>query len=457
MDRNTASTARWRRCFVCALALVGSRPAWAQWSFEEFKLLPADVGFLDTFGHAVAVGSGYIAVSAVFDDDCGENCGAVYLFDEESGQLMSKLHPLASEGVLAFGRSVSIGGGMMAVGADDRAFVTELGSGGYLTELIALDTSPGDQFGYAIALESDRIAVGASRHDAVAQDAGAVFLFDVVSGVQLREFMPPYTNILQKFGGAVGLSDDSVAIGSTGGDNPVQNGGAAYVYDAATGQMMAQLIPDDLAYGDEFGFAIAIADGIVAVGAPGDDNANGSNAGAVYVFDAATGSQIRKIIAADPEPFSGRMGHSVSLSDGLVAAGMTRGYVGGVIAGAVYLFDIDSGDQIARFGASDGTSDDKLGSSVGLYFGRIVAGAPSDRKQGQQSGSAYMFSAQCPADWNRDGQFYTNDFVAYLNDYNAMAGGGAPTYGNADLAPPVGTLNTADFIAYLNLYAAGCP
>lgn len=63
----------------------------------------------------------------------------------------------------------------------------------------------------------------------------------------------------------------------------------------------------------------------------------------------------------------------------------------------------------------------------------------------------------CIADWNSDSVFNTADFVAYLNDYNAVDGGGTFTFGDPDIADPVGVLNTADFVEFLNLYTDGCP
>ncbi len=65
--------------------------------------------------------------------------------------------------------------------------------------------------------------------------------------------------------------------------------------------------------------------------------------------------------------------------------------------------------------------------------------------------------AACIADWNGDGNVLTSDFVAYLNDYNAVRTGGTPVYGDPDIAAPDGTLNTADFLAFLNAYTSGCP
>ena len=64
--------------------------------------------------------------------------------------------------------------------------------------------------------------------------------------------------------------------------------------------------------------------------------------------------------------------------------------------------------------------------------------------------------APCLADWNGDMQVNTGDFIAFLNDYNAVRGGGTPTFGDPDLAAPFGVLNTSDFLAFLNLFNLGC-
>ncbi len=57
-----------------------------------------------------------------------------------------------------------------------------------------------------------------------------------------------------------------------------------------------------------------------------------------------------------------------------------------------------------------------------------------------------------PADWNCSGDILTNDFIAFLNDYNAVVGGGSPSFGDPDIAAPIGVVNTADVLSYLNAF-----
>lgn len=62
-------------------------------------------------------------------------------------------------------------------------------------------------------------------------------------------------------------------------------GGLAPGWGAATGvERSQQLLAADGQAGDEFGFRVA-TDGWIVGGAPFNDNENGEDAGAAYVFD----------------------------------------------------------------------------------------------------------------------------------------------------------------------------
>ncbi|QKK06950.1 MAG: hypothetical protein HND58_01430 [Planctomycetota bacterium] len=62
----------------------------------------------------------------------------------------------------------------------------------------------------------------------------------------------------------------------------------------------------------------------------------------------------------------------------------------------------------------------------------------------------------CQADWNGDGSVNTQDFLAYLNDWNVQrvmdcSGGVCSADLNGD-----GTVNTQDFLLFLNFWTSGC-
>ncbi len=89
--------------------------------------------------------------------------------------------------------------------------------------------------------------------------------------------------------------------------------------------------------------------------------------------------------------------------------------------------------------------------------GGTWAGPGTNCDDDDGNGTADACEDDCLADWNGDGSVLTSDFIAYLNDYNTVLGGGTPVYGDPDLTAPIGVVNTSDFLAYLNAYVTGCP
>ena len=117
------------------------------------------------------------------------------------------------------------------------------------------------------------------------------------------------------------------------------NSGAVYVFKdtSAAGDWSsyseAKLKAGDASGGAQFGErGLSISDGIVAVGALGDDNAYGTNAGAVYLFQDTSGvgdwttHNETKIIASDVLPFN-HFGHSVDVEGDTVIAGSNSDHV----------------------------------------------------------------------------------------------------------------------------------
>jgi hypothetical protein len=87
------------------------------------------------------------------------------------------------------------------------------------------------------------------------------------------------------FGSAVAADADLTVVGAPDVDlGGFVNTGRAYVFNSATGTLVATLEnPTPAAY-DSFGCSVAVSGSTVVVGADGDDT-GASNAGAAYVFD----------------------------------------------------------------------------------------------------------------------------------------------------------------------------
>ena len=120
-----------------------------------------------------------------------------------------------------------------------------------------------------------------------------------------------------EFGNAIALDNGIVAIGARHDNDNGTNSGSAYLFDAYTGQEIVKLVPNDGAAGDEFGFSIAIAGGIVAVGTPGKGD-NGAGSGAAYLFSATTGDQLAKLLPADGAD-GDKFGNAIAIDAGVVA------------------------------------------------------------------------------------------------------------------------------------------
>ncbi|MGB0686331.1 MAG: hypothetical protein ACPGQD_09190, partial [Planctomycetota bacterium] len=134
----------------------------------------------------------------------------------------------------------------------------------------------------------------------------------------------------------------------------------------------AKFLPADGHAGQEFGRSTALHGGLLAVGSPRDDD-RGTDSGSAYLFDAATGAQLAKLIALDGAS-GDRFGSSIALGGGLAVVGAPRDGDRGVDSGSVYVFDAQSGAQLAKLVAPDGADGDQFGCAVAVGSGRIVVG-----------------------------------------------------------------------------------
>ena len=382
------------------LALVA--PANGQVINEDVKLLPIDGSGNDRFGSSISISDGVVAVGAQSDNDNGSNSGSAYLFDASTGVQIAKLLPSDGAGGDQFGWSIAIADGVVAVGSqsdDDNgsnsgsAYLFDAVTGVQIFKLLPSDGAAGDQFGWSIAIGDGVVAVGAQSDDDNGSNSGSAYLFDAVTGVQIFKLLPSDGAAGDQFGWSIAIGDGVVAVGAQSDDDNGSNSGSVYLFDAATGVQIDKLLPNDGAAGDVFGYSIAIDNGVVAVGAYLDDD-NGGSSGSAYLFNAATGVQIAKLLPSDG--FSGgNFGFSIAIADGVVAVGMRLGDDNGSNSGSAYLFDASTGGQFAKLIADDGAAHDHFGYSIAISNGVVAVGSrlDDDKDNGGDSGSAYLFDA----------------------------------------------------------------
>ena len=423
---------------TCSLRLligfcVALAPLWGDTIYEQGQLSSTDGASGDRFGHAISIENGVAAIGAPFDDDNGINSGAAFLFDVSTGEQIFKLLPSDGEAGAEFGFSIALSNGIVAVGAraDNEhgtnagaSYLFDASSGDQLFKLTPDDAEAGDEFGNSIAIDDDIIAVGAWRADEFGDGSGAAYLFDASTGNQLDKLLPPTGNNYQTFGVSIAIDDGLVAIGArTFFDlNEGYTFAKVHLFDVSTGSQLFELQPDILNYsgdlGGDFADAVDIDNGLVAVGSP-SRSVVWDFSGAAYIFDASTGAQ-RHFIYPDEVDDRDHFGISVSMDNGVVVIGSQEDDDNGFDSGSAYIYNALTGEEMHQLLASDGADFDLFGASVAISGDVTVVGAKGYTES--HTGSAYAYSGMTTGIEEMDSNLSKN-FVLnrnYPNPFNPV-------------------------------------
>jgi hypothetical protein len=273
--------------------------------------------------------------------------------------------------------------------------------------------APGSLFGWSVAIDGDTIVVGA-RTDDLGQnvDQGSAYVFVKGEGgwmntVESARLVASDGAANDQFGVSVGVSGDTVVVGSWFDDNIGLGGkGSAYVFTRPDGgwsgtlHQTARLTASDRQHGDTFGASVAIDGDTIVAGAPFDDFGDlWSAQGSVYVFVRPGGSWINmtegaKLSASDKGTYD-RLGNAVAISGDTVVAGAYLDTVGAnTYQGSAYVF-VRGGpgwfghqNETAKLTASNGVAGDTFGYSVAVDGDTVVAGAIM---RNGAKGAAYVF------------------------------------------------------------------
>ena len=149
---------------------------------------------------------------------------------------------------------------------------------------------------------------------------------------------------------------------------------------------------------------MAISGDVVLVSASGDD-AGGLASGAAYLFEKPVSgwvstTETAKLTASDAAEFDG-FGSSVSISGPAVVVGARQDADNGQFSGSAYLFlKPESGwatmTETAKITASDGAEQDYFAWSTAIDGSIVVVGSSADDDDGENSGSAYVYSHFTP-------------------------------------------------------------
>lgn len=255
--------------------------------------------------------------------------GRVYVYEQQGGSWgpPTMLKAQNPSGFDTFGSGMAIDGDRMVIGASMTVQDVICGPGKSLffehdgTDWVQVAKfDPHGQigsmggYGFNVDLEGDTAVLGAHFDDEADKMAGAVYVYqrDPVLGwseeVKLFADTPTMNEF---FGNAVALDGDTLYVGAPGLDT-----GAIYVLERQPSgwQTVDVLTPSSGRIGDAFGSSIALGDGYLVAGAPGTDVPGKSGVGGFVAFQRQAGAwvEIGGAVASDAGT-SARYGLQVSL------------------------------------------------------------------------------------------------------------------------------------------------
>ena len=388
---------------VGAFGLVVGLAAWPADAEAAFSLSQTfndpTVTEFDLFGTSVAIDGSNVLVGAPSDDTNGFNVGQAHLFDASTGSLLRTFDDPTVTNTDVFGVSVALDGNRVLIGAFNdstigvgtgQAHLFDANTGALLQTFDDPTVTFQDRFGTSVALDGNTVLIGAPIDDTNGSGVGQAHLFDASTGNLLHTFDDPTVTTVDEFGTSVALDGNRVLIGAPRDDTNGLDVGQAHLFDATTGALLRTFDDPTVTSQDLFGLSVALDGNNVLIGALGDDT-NGTNIGQAHLFDASTGNLLRTF--DDPTPTSAdEFGFSVAIDGSNVLIGAVQDKTSGFIVGQAHLFDAVTGNLLETFDDPTVTTGDQFGRSVALDGNTVLIGANADDTNGHNVGQAHLFT-----------------------------------------------------------------
>ncbi len=391
----------------------------------------------DNFAQSVSISGDWAIVGAPYDDDRGTDSGSAYIFrrnnngtptDEGDDSWVQHQKIMVSSGASVgahYGLSVSMDGIYALVGTHGQTVNGQAAAGeAYLYRLIGStwthyvtfsrfsSAEANAWFGYSVSVVDIggglvRAAVGSPfENKGGITDSGAVYTFGCnVICLPLPELVRPDRQTGDRFGWSVALNSggNRLLAGAPQANDPSLGIASGDAYDFrlvdttwTTGIKLPR--PADDPYGDLFGYSVAISptSGWAFVGAPYYDARTVADIGAVYVYSLTNTIPVRfwqhreTVFAPAPYSVSDLFGYTVASSGNFLIVGEVGDDDLGTSSGAAHIFKGGGSSYVhhAKLTASDGSSSDDFGYSVGLQDDRAIVGAIDGNAN---NGSAYVY------------------------------------------------------------------
>ena len=387
--------------------------------FHHSEVTASNANFDDHFGEKISISGNTMIVSAPYEDSNASgvngnqndnslsNSGAVYVFILENNMWTQQAYLKASN-----------------PGSEDQF-------GGRVNfNWNSIDIS-GDTIVIGAAHEDSD---GSSQSDNSKQDSGAAYVFIRNNGTWTQQaFLKLSTpNSFVEFGRAVAISGNTLIISS----DEIAGSGAAYVFNRNNGIWVqtARLEASSTSSSDHFGVDLGISNETIVVGSYFEDSI-ASNSGAVYVYKKINGIwQEQTILKASNAGENDTFGRSVSISGNTIVVGASRessnaiGINGNGLdnslnhSGAAYVFTENNGTwfQQAYLKASNTDENDLFGTSVKINGNIIIVSAINEKSFTSQidgdQGNTTNFSIGAAYVFERNGNTWQQ--TSYLKPSN---------------------------------------
>jgi hypothetical protein len=348
---------------------------------EVAEILGSAGSSTDLFGESVAVSGNTVVAGAYLDDPGNLNAaGSAYVFTECSGlwtEIAQLLDPFPAVGD-HFGSRVAIDGERIVVGCNlDDSCAVDAGSAFVFArhdpgtpanpcddswileaQLLPSNCQVGQGFGASVAIQGDRIAVGAPLDDTPEQDRGSVTIFERVGTAwfQREKLTAPDGVAMDGFGNSIALSGDTILIGASLDDSPEVDRGSAYVFRLIAGAwgLEQQLTGSGGAAADLFGFSVDV-DGDLAIVSSLDSNDAGASTGSLCLFRRTNSvwTEAQHVTSGDAAA-GDEFGAGLALDGTTMLIGAQRDDDAFNSSGSAYAFTLSSGN-FTRFGFGDGS------------------------------------------------------------------------------------------------------
>jgi hypothetical protein len=215
------------------------------------------------------------------------------------------------------------------------------GNWGLQATLTAPSPSSGDDFGGSVSVSGDVIAIGDVQSETVYvyRFIGGTWQFD-------RTLVPVNQTEDDGFGVSVAVEGDFIAVGATNGNEAVSptNSGSVHLFQRNAGGagnfgQIDQLYPSTPGFIDRYGEVVVLNDGVLVVGAPGENQAY------AYTNLGQGWEEIAFLVPPPETNFSNALfGSDVDYDDGRILVGAQRwdDTTGDDEDGAVFVFQDDS-------------------------------------------------------------------------------------------------------------------